>query len=184
LSGILETENAELGSLLQPGSACATWISLDRIHVVAFVPEQEIGRLTLNAPARANLITGQTLDGSVSFLSRSADEVTRTFRVEVRVDNPALSIRDGVTAELMIGLDGEKAHLLPQSAMTLNDEGQLGVRVNEDGVAKFMPVSMIRDEADGVWLAGLPETVEVIVVGQDFVTDGRAIDVSYRETNG
>ena len=50
--GILETDTAELGSLLQPGSPCATLISLDPIKLVGFVPEQAVESLTLGSPAR------------------------------------------------------------------------------------------------------------------------------------
>ena len=180
-NGILETDTAELGTLLQPGSACATLISLDPIHLVGFVPEQVVERLQLGSRAGARLVTGQELTGEVSFLSKSADEVTRTFRVEVEVPNPDLSIRDGVTAEIVVALAGESGHLVPQSALTLNDEGQLGVRLNEDGKARFHTVRIIRDVAEGVWLAGLPDSAEIIVVGQDFVNDGRAIKVTYKD---
>jgi multidrug efflux system membrane fusion protein len=65
--------------------------------------------------------------------------------------------------------------------MTLNDEGRLGVRVVEDGIVRFVPVRMIRDTANGVWLAGLPETADVITVGQDFVTEGVPVRVTYEE---
>ncbi|NNU81875.1 efflux RND transporter periplasmic adaptor subunit [Halovulum dunhuangense] len=179
--GLLETDTAELGALLQPGAACATVIALDPIRLVGFVPELDVEKVMTGAPAGARLVTGQVLSGQVTFLSRSADPVTRTFRVDVEVPNPDLAIRDGVTAEILIGLAGRSGHLLPQSALTLNDRGQLGVRINDDGTARFVPVELIRDEARGVWVGGLPETAEVIVVGQEFVEDGRAITVTRRQ---
>lgn len=179
--GILETNTAELGELMQPGSACATLISLDPIKLVGYVPEQSVEKLVLDGDAGGRLVTGKELLGKVSFISRSADEVTRTFRVEISVPNPDRSIRDGVTAEILIGLKGEEGHLLPQSALTLNDAGELGVRTNEDGIAHFSPVILIRDDKDGIWVTGLPDEVEVIITGQDFVREGRAINVSYQE---
>ena len=65
--------------------------------------------------------------------------------------------------------------------MTLNDEGLLGVRVVEDGVVRFVPVRMLRDTATGVWLSGLPEVADVITVGQEFVTEGVEVQVTYEE---
>jgi multidrug efflux system membrane fusion protein len=65
--------------------------------------------------------------------------------------------------------------------MTLNDAGQLGVRIAEDGIVRFVPVRMIRDTANGVWLSGLPDVVDVITVGQEFVTEGVAVEVTYEE---
>jgi multidrug efflux system membrane fusion protein len=66
--------------------------------------------------------------------------------------------------------------------MTLNDDGQLGVRVvDEDNVVQFVPVRMIRDTANGVQLAGLPEVADVITVGQEFVTEGVRVRTTYEE---
>ncbi len=183
-AGILESDTAELGSLLQPGSPCGTLIALDPIKLVGYVPELEVDKLALGAQAGGRLSSGREVVGKVSFISRSADLLTRTFEVEVEVPNPDSSIRDGVSVDILIGLEGAKGHLLPQSALTLNDEGTLGIRAHVDGVARFMPVQVIRDDPRGMWLTGLPDRVEVIVVGQDFVVDGRLITPSYRGEDG
>ena len=181
-AGLLESDTAEIGVLLQPGAPCATVIQLDPIKLVGFVPETEVDRISVGALAGARLATGREVQGTVSFLSRSADPQTRTFRVEMDVPNADLSIRDGQTAEILIESEGEQAHLLPGSAMTLDDNGRLGVRiVGEGDVAMFVPVNFLRDTVEGVWLAGLPEEVAVIVSGQEYVTDGVAMAVTYRE---
>jgi len=180
-AGLLESDTAELGAFLQAGAPCATVIDLDPIKLVGFVPERDIRRLSLGARAGGKLVSGQVVEGLVTFISRSADDLTRTFRVEVTVDNPDLAISDGTTVEIGIALSGSKAHFLPQSALTLDDNGQLGIRVAEDGVARFKPIEIIRDTSDGIWVQGLPEEIDVIVVGQEYVVDGRAIEVSMRE---
>lgn len=175
--GLLETDTAELGTLLQPGSPCATVIALDPIKIVGFVAEADVDKIEVGALAGARLVSGREVTGRVTFLSRSADPLTRTFRVEVTVPNPDLTIRDGQTAEMLISAEGRKAHLLPASALTLDDGGTLGLRVVEEGNrAAFVPVTILRDTPQGVWVAGLPETATVILVGQEFVTDGVAVD--------
>lgn len=180
--GLLESDSAEIGSLLQPGALCATIIQLNPIKMVGFVPETEVERVQVGAPAGARLASGREVIGEVTFLSRSADPATRTFRVEVEVDNSDLSIRDGQTAEIAIASDGATAHLLPQSSLTLNSEGNLGVRLVDDAsVAAFAPISVLRDTSEGIWVAGLAEEVSVIVVGQEFVTDGVPVKPTYRE---
>ncbi len=179
--GLLESDTAELGTLLQPGGACGTLISLDPIRLVGFVPELDVEKVALGARAGARLSSGREVVGEVTFVSKSADPLTRTFRIEVEVPNADRSIRDGVSADILIALDGAKGHLLPQSALTLNDEGALGVRVNERGVARFIPVQVVRDDPRGLWLSGLPNEIDGIVIGQDFVSDGRLIAPTYRE---
>ncbi|MDK3074122.1 efflux RND transporter periplasmic adaptor subunit [Sedimentitalea sp. JM2-8] len=180
--GLLESDAAELGSLMQPGSLCATIIQLDPIKLVGYVPETEVNRVRVGAPAGAELADGQKVRGEVVFISRSADPATRTFAVEISVPNPDLSIRDGQTASILIAADGAMAHKLPQSALTLNNDGQLGVRIVGDGdIVDFRPVRLLRDNVDGVWVSGLDERVDVIVTGQDFVTKGVVVRPTYRE---
>lgn len=183
-AGLLESDTAELGSLLQPGGLCATIIQLDPIKLVAFAPETEVDRIKLGAPAGGRLAAGgEDIIGTVSFLSRAADPTTRTFRVEIEVPNVDLRIRDGQTAEILIGAEGALAHLVPASALTLNNEGVLGLRaVNSDGLVSFEPVTLLRDTADGVWLMDLPERLDIIVVGQDYVTAGVTVAPTFRET--
>ncbi|SHI47650.1 membrane fusion protein, multidrug efflux system [Palleronia salina] len=180
-SGLLESDTAELGAFLQPGGLCATILQLDPIKLVGFVPETAVDRIDTGAMAGARLASGQEVQGEVTFLSRSADDQTRTFRVEVSVPNEDLKIRDGQTAEIMIQSDGSQAHLLPQSALTLDDDGALGVRVaTEDDTALFKPVTVVRDTVDGIYVSGLDPTERVIVVGQEYVADGVPLTITMR----
>lgn len=178
---MLETDAAERGSLLQPGGMCAGLVRLDPIRFVGFVPETEVERIELGALAGARLLSGREVAGRVSFIARQADPATRTFRVEVSVPNPDYAIREGVTAQILVQAESARGHLLPQSALTLDDGGRLGVRLAEDGRARFVPVRILRDDAEGVWVTGLPDVAQVIVLGQEFVTDGAAVEVVAEE---
>ncbi len=180
--GVLETDTAELGALLQAGSTCATLIALDPIVLVGFVAERDVDRLTIGAPASARLVTGRRIEGVCRFISRAADEETRTYRVEVVAPNPELAVRDGMTAEITIPLPATAAHFVPQSAMTLNNEGVLGVRLAVDGKARFAPVGILSDAPDGVWLTGLPDVADIIIVGQEYVSDGYPVEIRRPET--
>lgn len=186
--GVLETDTAEFGAYLNAqggGSECATILQLDPIKLVGFVPEIDIAKVEPGARAGARLASGREVVGEVTFLSRSADLTTRTFRVEINVPNPDLMIRDGQTATIAIAADGARAHLVPSSALTLDDQGHLGLRhavTGPDGdVTAFARVSLLRDTIDGSWVTGLPDQARVIVVGQDFVTEGTLLTVTLRE---
>lgn len=181
-SGLMEDDAAELGTLLQPGGVCARVIQLDPIRLVGFVAEADVGRIEVGAQGGGRLADGRVLAGRVTFLARSADPMTRTFRVEVTVPNADLAIRDGQTADMLIGTEGVRAHLIPASVLTLDDAGRVGVRLaDEADRAQFAPVRVLRDTAEGLWVTGLPETARLIVRGQDFVTDGVALAVTLSE---
>lgn len=182
-AGVLETDTAELGSLLntQGGNAlCATILQLDPIRIVGFVPETEVGRIDIGATGRVRLTDGRALSGRVTFVARSADPLTRTFRVELTVPNSDQSIRDGQTAEIIIAAEGVQAHLIPASALTLNNDGTLGVRiVADDDTAQFAAVTFLRDSRDGAWITGLTDDAKIITVGQEYVTDGVPVHAFY-----
>ncbi len=183
--GVLETDTVELGSLLQPGALCATLIQLDPINLVGFATEAQVDQLEIGAPAFARLASGREVSGSVTFIARSADPQTRTFRVDIAIPNPEGRIRDGQSADMVIEGQVEDGHLLPGSALTLNDAGELGLRVvDEDGVVDFARARILRDTADGVWLGGLPQELNAITLGQEFTREGARVRVSWAEGEG
>lgn len=173
--GLLETDTAETGTLLAAGGICAEIIDLDPITVEAFASETEIGQLRLGQKGMARFVTGGEAMGEVSFISRMGDEQTRTFGVEVTIPNEDHVIRAGMTTELSILLPPETAHRIPQTALTLDDDGRLGVRVAEGGIARFYPVRIRRESPDGAWVEGLPAEADIIVIGQEFVRDGSTV---------
>ncbi len=185
--GRLESDAADTGELLRSGDVCATVIDLDPIRFVGFAPETAALDVEVGAPAVARLVNGTEIAARVAFVARSADAETRTFRVEARAPNPDAQARDGATVELEIALSAIPAHALPHSALTLDASGRLGVRLVETGpdadapIARFAPVRILRDDVDGVWVDGLPDRADVIVVGQEFVADGARIAPRYLE---
>ena len=175
-AGWLETDTAEIGSRLGVGDPCATLVDLSRLRASGYVGEQQVDRIERGQRAHVRLVNGRTAEGEISHIARVADPDTRTYEVEVTLPNPELRLRAGMTAEMVIDLPARRAHRIPQSALTLNDEGRLGVRLAAEGRARFAPVGILDDDAEGVWVTGLPETARVIVAGQEFVRDGRRIE--------
>ncbi len=177
IDGVLVSKPAEAGGYLQAGDVCATVSVLDPINVVAQAGERDIAAIHTGMQASARLATGETVSGIVRFIAPAADLATRTFRVEMEVANPGRKLREGVSAELGVPLPPVKAHLLPPSALTLDDAGQFGVRIIATGnKAQFIPVKVLAQERQGTWVSGLPDRVTVITVGQDFVVDGQMVE--------
>jgi len=112
----------------------------------------------------------------VRFVAEHADPATRTFRVEVELPNPDAKLRSGVSADIMIvPLKQVPAHRISPGILVLDDSGTVGVRVVQDGLVRFHTVQIISDGPDGMWIAGLPIKSDVIIVGQEFVTNGERV---------
>ncbi len=180
VEGMIESPMAEVGALLDVGDTCATIVDADPMLAIGQVSERNIGDVKLGMPAKARLITGEIVDGKVRYISPSADPDTRTFRLELELPNSDGRIRGGVTALTMIPLPSKPAHKINSSTLTLDDDGQVGVRVVDDNnIVSFIPIKISGGDRDGLWITGLPETADVITVGHEYVIDGQKVEPVY-----
>lgn len=174
--GIVDDRRVDVGDYMQPGAVCAVVIDQDPFLVIGQVSERDVANVKQGETGTAKLITGEQVSGKVRFVSRASDPNTRTFRMELEIANPSGAIREGVTAEIKIEAASVLAHKITPAILGLSDQGALGVRIVEaDSTVRFVPVSVIADGPDGVWVTGLPEKVTIITVGQEFVTPGQKV---------
>jgi multidrug efflux system membrane fusion protein len=126
--------------------------------------------------------TGQTRQGKIRYIAARADEDTRTFRVEVALPNPNGEIPSGISAEAKIPMGSVMAHFVSPAALSLNDEGKLGIKtVDEHDRVAFHPASIVRSSVDGAWITGLPAHARIITLGHGFVQIGEQVQVAEEE---
>jgi len=167
------------GNFLERGQICATIIQLNPITFVAEVPESDINKVNEGQQVVLNLITGETIEGKLTFVSKSASSLTRTFKVEAEIENKNGLIRDGITSEMIIKTSKIKAHKITPSVLMLNDKGILGIKVIRDlEIVKFLPVTILEDSEDGIWVTDIPNQIQLITQGQGFVEDDQKVLVS------
>ena len=177
-SGYLESLKVDEGDFLNTGAVCASLIDPDPMLLVADIAEKDIAQIQLGSEATAKLISGRMVNGLVSFIASSADKNTRTFRVEISVDNNDRTIRDGVSAEIYIKGKEESAHIISPSILSLSDEGKLGIRtVNIENKVEFKEIKILEDTNKGMWVSGLGEEARIITLGQEYVFQGQTVNV-------
>ena len=173
------------GNFLDRGQICATIIDLDPIKFVAEVPEIQVSKVNIGQEAIIELITNQRVNGNLTFVSKSASPKTKTFKIESEIVNSSGSIKDGITATMTIRTDPVLAHRISPSILVLDDLGRIGVKVvNSNNVVEFSEVQIIEDLEEGLWISGLPDSVQIIVQGQGFVEDGQIITDNLITNNG
>ena len=177
-SGYLESLKVDEGDFLNVGSVCASLIDPDPMLLVADVAEKDIAQIQLGSEATAKLISGRLISGEVAFIASSADKNTRTFRVEISVDNKDRTIRDGVSAEIYIKGKKEPAHKISPAILSLNDQGKLGVRtVTNENKVEFKEIKILEDTSTGMWVSGLDNVARIITLGQEYVFQGQTVNV-------
>lgn len=173
------TEVSEVGTAAFSftGKEIVKMVGLDPVLALVEVSERNAARVKAGSTAEVRLANGLTRQGRIRYVSPSATESTRTYRVEIQVDNPDYLIPDGISAEATIPLEPTPATRVPRSALVFSSSGELGVRtVADGGKVGFMPVSIVEDEQSFMWLAGVPDGARVIVQGQDFVREGNVVE--------
>ena len=178
-SGVVTDLSVEVGqaAFSFQGRELLQLVSLDPMLAVVEVSERKLAGIKLGEEAEVHLVTGETFRGKVRFVSKTASQTTRTYRVEVELANPTGAIPDGITAEVLLAQAAVAATRIPRSALTISSSGDIGVRaVNEEGVVGFVPVRVAEDEQTFMWVTGIPDSARVIVQGQDFVREGQKVD--------
>ncbi len=174
--GVVDSVMVEQGSSVDQGTPVANLIALDPIIGIGEVNESDLSTIRVGGSAQLRLVTGDVIDGTIRFISREAQSSTRTFTVEVEAPNPDLAVPAGMTTEVILRGEPVNATPVPRSVVTLDDAGELGVRaVGDDNRVVFYPIDLVDDSTDALLLGGIPKGARIIVVGQNFVSDGQAV---------
>ena len=176
-AGALQARSVEVGDFVKRGDPIATYVDNRTIIVSANLSEFDARFVNVDDVAEARLATGGTVRGHIRYVAPVADEATRTFAVELEVDNAAGTLRAGGTAELRIPAETVLAHRISPAVLTLDDAGNVGVKiVNDRREVEFVVADIALSTNEGVWLTGLPATATIITVGQGYVTSGAVVD--------
>ncbi|ROO29504.1 RND transporter [Salinisphaera orenii MK-B5] len=176
--GVLETRPVEVGDYAAVGDEIARVIQQDPFVVEADLAERDVAFVETGQSGRARLIDGETVEGTVRYVATEADEATRTYAVELEVDNPGGRLVSGASAKLYLPLERVEAHAVPADLLTLDEAGRMGIKtVDANGRVAFHAARVARSTADTLWLSGLPEHLRLITSGQGFVRAGDAVRV-------
>ncbi|MGV8949806.1 MAG: efflux RND transporter periplasmic adaptor subunit [Cypionkella sp.] len=177
-AGTVDSVEVEVGESVQSGAAIATLLSLDPIVVKAEVSERDVGFVSNGSRAMVRLVNGVEMEGIIRHVTLQASAVTRTYAVEVALPNKDHKIPSGMTAEVRLYAAKQEAVFVPRSIITINETGDLGLRVvGDDKVASFAKIGILDDSDQGLVVTGVPKDKLVIVAGQDLVSNGDKVTV-------
>lgn len=175
--GALQARHVEVGDFVSRGDPIARFVDNRTIIVSANVSEFDAGYVITGQAAQARLATGETVHGKIRYVAPVADEATRTFEVELEIDNSDGQLRAGGTAELRIPAEHVLAHRVSPSLLTLDDAGNIGLKIiNDSGEVEFVVADVALSTNEGIWVVGLPETATIITVGHGFVAPGSMVN--------
>jgi membrane fusion protein, multidrug efflux system len=186
--GIMESRAVEVGDLMDNGGSCGTLLDDTPMLLTGEMSEQDVARVLPGTDVAATLVTGESVQGKLTYISRAADPASRSYRIEVELAPTEFPIRHGLTAEIYIAGEEIQAHLILPSALTLNDAGATGVKlVGSDNVVQFAEVNIVGESTGmnpGFWVTGLPARASVITLGQEIVFAGQRVETARPDSGG
>lgn len=181
-SGILEGRQVELGSYLRGGDSIIKVMDFNPYIIKGFAAEKDLHLVQPNTKAFGTTLNGEPIEGKIRYVASTGSKASRTFAVELEIPNPSERQADGVTANISVPLNSADAIFISPALLSLNESGILGAKlVNAEQHVEFNPVQLVKAEAQGIWISGLPNPVDLIVVGQSFVSSGEKVNPVFKK---
>ncbi|MEI6613506.1 MAG: efflux RND transporter periplasmic adaptor subunit [Chrysiogenales bacterium] len=179
-AGIIAAKNMEEGDMINPmmgmGQSILTLMDLSKVKITVDAPAEEIEKIRIGQKCLVRISSrpGEEFVGEVYSKNLAADPLSKTFKVEVKIDNPEMKIKAGVYADISIEyIRKENVYLLPLSSLLAGDKE---VMVNDNGVARKRAVTVgIRNGTRFEVLAGVNPADQVLTEGNYDLKDGTVI---------
>ncbi|MEM6326270.1 MAG: efflux RND transporter periplasmic adaptor subunit [Bacteroidota bacterium] len=187
--GVVEARLQEPGELASPGQPVVRLVSSGAVKVVAGVPERyttdiEPGTQVRIEPTAYN---AEPRGGRVTFVGTAVNPASRTFPIEIAVDNSDRQLKPDMVVRLQVARDVlEEAIVVPQEAVVRDERGtSVFIAVTDEGgrtVAERRPVELGPASGEQIVLAsGVSAGDRIIVSGQTSLADGDLLRVTERE---
>lgn len=180
IRGVLNDILVEPGEFVGAGKPVAEVLEMDRLKAVVNVPERDVLHFKLGQEVRVlvEAAGGLELKGTISFIDNCGDQMCRTFRTEVAIDNRQRLARAGLIARVVLLRDVvDDAIMIPLTSVIPTQDGYQ-VYVVEDGLARSRPVTIGMIVGDQVQAkTGLKDGDTLIIDGHRLVGDGSPVTV-------
>ncbi len=191
VTGTFEEYFLEVGEMAMPGAAAIRVVATDRVKIVAGVPERHARTVVAGdrAVVTLDVFPDQEFLGQVSFAGASVDPRSRTFRIEVILDNPRGFMKPAMVANLEVEREFLKNVIsVPQQVVLRSAEGYKVFVAESEGsghVARARTVQLGTVSGDEVVIdAGLEIGDMLVTVGQQLVDDGSPVRIVNSRQSG
>lgn len=170
ISGTVSERTISAGEYVTPGTQLLDVVMTDVVDFVFSLGEKDVTKIADGdvLDVRIDAYEDRTFTGKVKVLAPAGNRSTRTFRVELLIDNPAPHpLKPGMAGKTqMVRARYEDVYLLPEEAI-LREGTRSYVYLINDGHATAADVEIIASVgAKAVVVADFAEDADCIILGQ------------------
>ena len=174
----------EPGTIVAPGMGSELFrvVNIDKVYVEVEVPETHITSISEGSKVRVNLSAiGEEIDARISRVSKVINPSSRSFTVEIPLENKSGFIRPNLMASVAINdYSNKSAIMIPQSVVSENAEGQqycFALEKSTEGyIAKRLIIETGKTSEDFIEvLEGVEKGALLITEGAKKVSDNQPV---------
>lgn len=189
-SGRVEERMIRTGELINPGMPVVRLVNTDRVRILSGVPERYAPDIGVGAEVRLfiSALGGEMIESTVGYTGNVIDPDTRTFEIEVEIDNAELNIKPDMVANLQVQRKTmENVIIIPRTAIIRDENGTFVFVVNEENGQKIAGLTEVRTGvASGPLIqiiSGLEEGGEIVVNGMRNLSVGDGLNIINTESS-
>lgn len=139
IDGIAAFRSLERGEVIPPGAIITEVVDLKKLKIMFSVSEKDRSFLKRGTQYTftVDAIPGVRFTCRLTFLSPTADPVSRTFPAECLVDGSEPGMADGMTVRIMAPVERKKVSIKVPSSWLSEENGRIGLFVVENSKAEF-----------------------------------------------
>ena len=185
-TGVIAAKNVDLGTYVLPGQPVLKLANVAQVNAKVSVPEAEISHLHVGDKVKLTVaaLSGAIFWGTISEKGIDANPISHTYDVKVGITNPQGRLLPGMVCNAQVqGSATTPFYLIvPPQSVELDVDNSRFVWTVVNGKAHQQPVTTGDFEGDGiVILSGLKAGDQVIINGQQKVSEGMKVDTTKRD---
>ena len=183
INGVVTARNYDVGDMYAMSAPIFTVEQISPVKLLVGVSETDYTKVHKGdaVAITADALPGQSFNGTINRVYPTVDPATRTFTVEVKVDNASKVLRPGMFARATVTFGTNNSIIIPDVAVVKQQgSGERFVYVlNEDGTVSYTKVTLGRRlGAEYEVLEGLSDGAKVVTGGQIRLKDGVKVIVN------
>lgn len=175
VDGFVSRRNLDPGAFAGANTVILSVVDIGTVRLVASLVERDFKRVRAGVEAQVTVdaFPGEQFRGRVSRVAPVFDPATRTASMEIEVPNPGFRLKPGMYARVQLTVERRPSALtVPRNAL-VDYDGQRGVFLVEESVARFVPVTTgLQDPGQVEILDGLTDGQRVVTTGALALRDG------------
>lgn len=183
VSGVITARNYDVGDMYAMAAPLFTVEQIVPVKLLVGISESDYSKVKKGDKVEivADALPGKTFEGKIKKVYPTIDPATRTFTVEVVVNNYKRELRPGMFARVTVTFGVNNSVVIPDVAVVKQQgSGERFVYIlNEDGTVNYQKVVLGRRMgAEYEVLEGIADGAKVVTGGQIRLKDGIKVTVS------